>query len=85
MADVASVASPRRPGRSLLGHLTGSLQARARARGRRPSKIAALVQDHVLTVFALGSVDTGLFHLGPVAGWIGLGVSLLVLDLKLQG
>ena len=31
------------------------------------------------------AVDVGLFHCGTAAGWIGAGVSLLLLEFKVRG
>jgi hypothetical protein len=70
--------------RSLLGMALGAAQARARAKNRT-SRVAAFVQENVLTVCGMAAIDTGLFHLGAVQGLIGVGVSLLVLDFKIQG
>jgi hypothetical protein len=33
----------------------------------------------------LAAIDVGLFHAGTVAGWIAVGVSLLVADFQLRG
>ena len=63
----------------------GAVQARAQARGRGPSRVAAAVQQHVMTFAAMTAVDVGMFHLGTVAGWVGLGVSILLADFKIQG
>lgn len=78
----AVLSRPGRP-RSLIGKVAAVLSARARARGK-PSRAAALLRDHVLTVAAMAAVDTGMFHLGLVTGCVALGVSLLVLDFKLD-
>jgi cyanate permease len=69
--------------RSLIGMALGAVQARARAKGRS-SRLAAFVQDNVLTVAGMGAVDVGMFHLGSVQGWVAVGVSLLLIDFKLQ-
>lgn len=71
-------------GRSLLGRLGVALQGRARLKGGT-SKAAAFVADHSGTMTALGLIDTGLWHVNPVAGWIGAGVSVLVAELKIRG
>ena len=79
------VSSERLRGRSLLGSVIGALHQRSRATRGRPSRLAAAVSEHVMTFAALAAVDVGLFHLGTVAGWIGVGVSLFLADFKIQG
>jgi hypothetical protein len=64
--------------------LARDLQARARRKGR-PSKVAALVSDHALTVAAMAAVDVAMFHLGFAQGWAAVGVSLLLADYKITG
>jgi hypothetical protein len=59
-------------------------QARARVRGRR-SRLAAAVSEHAMTFAALAAVDVGMWHLGSVAGWVSLGVSIALADFKIQG
>lgn len=71
-------------GRSLLGKIAGLASSRARAKGRQ-SRVAAFIGEHLLTVAAMGAADTGMWHLGPLAGWLSVGASLLVIDFKLQG
>jgi hypothetical protein len=78
---VAAVSAP--SGRSLLGRVAGVASARARVKGRS-SRLAAFIGENVLTVAAMAAADTGLWHLGPVAGWLSVGVSLLIIDFKLQ-
>lgn len=80
---MAAVSAPL-TGRSLLGKVALSLQARARAR-KGASRVAAAITDHGGTLAALGLIDTGLFHASGVAGWIGAGVCLLVAELKVRG
>lgn len=71
-------------GRSLIGKVISDLQARARRRGK-PSRVAALLRDHLLTMCGLAAGDVGLFHLGAVPGCVALMASIFVLDYKLQG
>lgn len=80
---MAAVTAPARG--SLLGKISGVFAARARSRGRGASKVAAFVGDHVTTVAALAAADTGLWHLGPVEGWVAVGVSLLIAEFKVRG
>jgi hypothetical protein len=70
--------------RSLIGMALGAVQARAAAKGRR-SRLAAAVSEHAMTFAALAAVDVGMFHLGFVAGWVSLGVSIALADFKIQG
>jgi hypothetical protein len=74
----------RGPRRSLIGTVLAGVQARARARGAS-SRLAAAVRENVMTFAGLAAVDTGMFHLGTVAGWVAAGVSLLLIDFKIQG
>ena len=70
--------------RSLLGMALSAVQARARAKGRT-SRLAAFVQDNVLTVCGMAAIDVGLWHIGTTVGLVAVGVSLLVFDFKIQG
>lgn len=79
---MAAVTAP--SGRSLLGKIAGLAGQRAAGK-RRTSRVAAFIGEHALTMVALGFADTGMWHLGPVAGWIATAVSVLVADFKLQG
>jgi hypothetical protein len=80
--SLAAVPVPSR--RSLLGAVLGGLQARAKARNTT-SRLAAAVQQHAMTFAGLAAVDVGMFHIGPVAGWVSVGVSILLADFKIQG
>jgi hypothetical protein len=71
-------------GRSLLGAVASFAASRARAKGRS-SRLAALISENLLTVAAMAAADTGLWQLGPVAGWLSVAASLLIIDFKLQG
>lgn len=86
---MATAAFPRAR-RSLLAKVASALAARKRGRARpgapgRLAALAALARQHVVTVAALASVDTGAFHGGLVAGWVVTGVSLLVADFAVRG
>lgn len=82
---MAAVTAPQKlTGRSLLGKLALALQARAKRSGK-PSPLAAFIADHSGTLAALGLIDTGLWHVSGVAGWIGTGVTVLVAELKIRG
>lgn len=71
--------------RSLLGAALGAVAARSRARAGRVSRVAAALGQNVMTFAGLAAVDVGMFHLGTVAGWVSVGVSLLLADFKIQG
>lgn len=79
-----AVATAPRSRRSLVGLAVDAARARQRASGRL-SQAAAAARDHMTTFAAFAAVDVGLFHCGTAAGWIGAGVSLLVLDFKIRG
>ena len=65
------------PSRSLLGKVAGSIGRTARGR-HRVAVVAAAVREHVVTVAAFAAIDYGAFMASHVAGWVVLGVSLLV-------
>lgn len=71
--------------RSLIGAALGGLQARSRARSGHASRAVQALGQNVMTFAGLAAVDVGMFHLGVVAGWVSVGVSLLLADFKLQG
>lgn len=87
---MAAVTAP--AGRSLLGKMTLTFQARSRARSGRPSRAAVFlagVREHVVTVAALAAADFGAFqvhvpHLGSAPGWVTLCASLLLLDFSVR-
>jgi hypothetical protein len=63
------------------------LELAAVAIGRTAAKAAtktSALRGFVLTAAGLGLVDVGAFEARTVAGWIATGVSLLVLDWKLE-
>lgn len=85
---MTSVAA-RRPA-TLIGQLLALLAALIRPRdGRRAralaGRIAAAAREHVTTVAAFASIDLGCFRASMVAGWIALGVSLLLVEWKIRG
>lgn len=79
---MAAVTAP--SGRSLLGKIAVSAQARARAKGGA-SKVAAFLADHTGTLSALGFADTACWHWGTAAGLIGTAVAILVAEFKVRG
>jgi len=71
----------------LLGKVTAALVARTAPRGRpgRLAGVVAVAREHVVTVAALASADLGVWQWGAGAGWISVGLSLLVLDFAVSG
>jgi hypothetical protein len=69
--------------RSLLGRAISGWQAR-NARTRAKPALQA-VREHLLTVCGLAAIDVGMFHAGAIAGWVAVGVSLLVADFQMRG
>jgi hypothetical protein len=82
---VVATTAPRETRRSLIGMAVTALHARARSRGQRGSRLAAAISDHAMTFAGLAAVDVAMFHLGFVAGWVAVGVSLFLADFKIQG
>ena len=83
MAEVASVTIARP--RSLLAKATSAV---TRKRAGKPGRLTAaltVAREHVVTVAALGAIDFGAFHAGPVAGWVVTGLSLLAADFAVRG
>ncbi|WP_370120311.1 hypothetical protein [Streptacidiphilus sp. MAP12-33] len=38
-----------------------------------------------LTIAGLGCIDTGVFQANTIAGWIATGISLLILEYRIDG
>jgi uncharacterized membrane protein SirB2 len=57
---------------------------RARVKGR-VSKVAAAIQDHLLTLCGLAAADVAGFQVWHHGGWFVVAASLLVLDYQLRG
>lgn len=83
---MAALSAPgaRRSRRSLIGLLADDLRALARKRGKGASRLAVAISDHAMTFAGMAAVDVGMFHLGPVAGWCAVGVSIVLADHKIQ-
>ena len=71
--------------RSLLAKASAAVSSRRRAKPGRLTAVLAVAREHVVTFAALGSVDFGAFHAGPIAGWVVTGVSLLAADFAVRG
>lgn len=82
---MAVTTAPRQAGGSLLGKLAVVLQARAKARNGRPSRISAFIADHTGTLTALGFANAACWHWGTGAGLIGTAVCVLVAEFKVRG
>ena len=82
---VTAVTAERRPRRSLLGAVISVLHARSRTRSGRPSRLAAALQEHVLTFAMLGAADIGGFRVLHNGGWFILAVSLFLADFQIRG
>lgn len=80
---MAAVTAPRAR-RSLIGAALAGVQARAKARGT-VSRVAAAVQENVMTFAGLAAIDFGAFHISHGWGWAAVGVSVLLADFKIQG
>lgn len=48
-------------------------------------RTASRLAPSVLTIAGLGCIDTGVFTANTVAGWIVTGLSLLVLEFRIDG
>lgn len=87
--DVASVTAGKRPA-TLVGQILALLTVLNRPRDGRKAKalaarIAVAAREHLTTVAALGAIDLGAFQASRVAGWIVLGVCLLLAEWKIRG
>jgi hypothetical protein len=83
-------AVPARRPVTLVGQILAFLAALNKPRDGRKVKAFVLVlagaaREHVTTVAAFGAIDFGCFRASPVAGWIALGVSLLIVEFKVRG
>ncbi len=83
-------AVPARRPVTLLGQILALLAVLNRPRDGRKAKVlaarmAVAAREHVTTAAAFASIDLGCFRASAVAGWIALGVSLLLLDYKVRG
>lgn len=48
-------------------------------------RAAARIAPSALTIAGLGCIDTGVFEANTVAGWTATGISLLVLEYRIDG
>lgn len=86
---MASVTAGRKPS-TLVGQILAVLAVLNRPRdGRKAAAFAAraalAVREHVTTLVALAAIDLGAFQASRVAGWIVLGVCLLIAEWKVRG
>ena len=83
---MAPAAVPRQlTGKSLVGKVALALQARAAARGGKPSKAATFLQDHTGTLTALGFADTAAWHTGTTWGLVATAVCIVFAEFKVRG
>ena len=86
---MASVAAGKRPA-TLVGQVLALLVALNRPRDGRKAKawaarLAVAAREHLTTFAAFAAIDFGCFQASHVAGWIVLGVSLLLAEYKVRG
>ena len=75
---------------TLVGQILALLVALNRPRSGKKAKafaarMAVAAREHVTTVAAFTAIDLGAFQASAVAGWIVLGLSLLLLEWKIRG
>lgn len=63
---------------------TGRTTATLRAARTRVQALAARLRPAALTIAGLGCIDIGIFEANGVAGWIATGVSLLLLEYRID-
>jgi len=83
-------AVPARRPATLIGLVLAFLTALNRPRDTRKAKalavrLAVAAREHLVTVTALAAIDLGAFQASRVAGWIVLGVCLLLAEWKIRG
>ena len=49
------------------------------------ARFVVAAREHMVTVAAFTAITIGVFHASVVAGWIVLGVSLLLVEYKVRG
>lgn len=64
--------------------IPGAALAFARRAAAQVKAAAERLSGNLLTVAGLGCVDVGVFEANTVAGWIVTGVTVLLLDWKLE-
>jgi len=72
-------------GKSLVGKIAIALQARAAARGGKPSRAASFLADHTGTLTALGFADTAAWHTGSTWGMVATAVCIVFAEFKVRG
>ncbi len=77
--------------RSLAGMILAfvvAVSSRRAAHGRgsgAAARVASALGQNLMTFVGMAAIDVGMFHLGTVAGWVAVGVSILLADFKIQG
>ncbi len=77
-AVISDLRTTRRP------HLPGALTRLARTAADHLQATAQRLSGSALTMAGLGCIDVGAFEAHPIAGWITTGVTVLLLDWKLE-
>ena len=77
-AVIGGLRDTRRP------RVPGSVAHFARRAAAQIQATAARLSGSLLTVTGLGCIDVGAFEAHPIAGWITTGVTVLLLDWKLE-
>lgn len=80
-ATVTSSTSTRGTSNLARGHAAAALARMGRSARRLVGRIA----PSALTIAGLGCIGTGVFEANTVAGWIATGISLLVLEFRVDG
>lgn len=63
----------------------GRATAHLHSARRHLRRIADRLAPSALTIAGLGCIDIGLFTANTIAGWITTGISLLVLEYRIDG
>ncbi|QDN57379.1 hypothetical protein [Streptomyces sp. S1D4-20] len=77
-AVIGDLRATRRP------RIPGALTRLTRAAVDHVQATAARLSGSLLTVTGLGCIDVGAFQANTIAGWITTGVTVLLLDWKLE-
>jgi hypothetical protein len=77
-AVIGEIPAARRP------RIPGAVMLLARRAADHAKTTAARLSGSLLTVAGLGCIDVGAFEAHPIAGWIVTGLSVLILDWKID-
>jgi hypothetical protein len=79
---MAAIGTGAIPGRRL--RVPGIVALAARQTAEHAKAVAARLSGSALTIAGLGCVDVGAFHAHTIAGWVVTGLTVLLLDWKLE-